>query len=313
MHDLYAYRFTSLHIEPSTYCNLECAHCLRTLNQYVSKNKNMDWGLYRRIVDSIKHKVDLLLCGIGEPTLNPHLQDMVEYAHLSNTFDSIRVTSNLTIKDPLYYLSLFQKGLTGIIVSIDSLNPATVNQMRKGTDIDRLKGTLRQLASMYPERISVNTAVNRINLPDIEAIADLLIELKIQHWEILNEVGLKENQEGLVEFDTRPDHQLSVNDRLNVARALHAKYEFAINKLNTFALYKHPVIKTRCNFIWDLLTVNCLGEVVPCCYYLSGKAGSFGNVASRDIYDIYNSYAFESFRNGMYENKPALCSGCHMY
>lgn len=71
----------NLHIESSSQCNIKCDHCFR---QYMDmkEDEHMSMEMYKKIIDECaEHNLYTLKFSMrGEPTLNPHITDMVAYA-----------------------------------------------------------------------------------------------------------------------------------------------------------------------------------------------------------------------------------------
>ena len=71
-----------LEVEASAACQMKCPMCAQgKMFEQGLKMGNMDFDLYRRIVDEVAGKVfSIKLSWRGEPSLNPHLFEMVRYA-----------------------------------------------------------------------------------------------------------------------------------------------------------------------------------------------------------------------------------------
>ena len=84
----------SLHVEVTSYCNLRCAGCSRTVN--VSdvnwKNQHMSVSDFQKLVDGLPFVGDVLLYGLGESSLHPSLPEIVRIAHASKKFNTIFAT-----------------------------------------------------------------------------------------------------------------------------------------------------------------------------------------------------------------------------
>ena len=112
-----------LDLELSSACNLNCPMCYTT-TQHFKENvsrKNMSFELFTRIVDEVaEHIPSLRLSWRGEPMLNPHFVQCVEYAKNAG----IKEVSTLT-NGTYLTIDLFEKisraGIDNITVSIDGM------------------------------------------------------------------------------------------------------------------------------------------------------------------------------------------------
>ena len=67
-----------LYLETTNRCNLPCATCPRTFEE-LEPPANMGFDLFRSIVDQFPHVSRVVLHGIGEPLMVPHLPRMIRY------------------------------------------------------------------------------------------------------------------------------------------------------------------------------------------------------------------------------------------
>ena len=95
-------------LTPAFTCNLRCPGCVhgmdlkgRTLKDLFNTDKKfMTFDEFRSVVDdTVEFKPLLSLYGAGEPFLNPHVYDMVEYAGLERKFPLPFHTNDLLV-DP---------------------------------------------------------------------------------------------------------------------------------------------------------------------------------------------------------------------
>ena len=67
-----------LYLETTNRCNLPCTTCPRTFEE-LEPAANMSWDLFRSIVDQYPDIARVVLHGIGEPLMVPHLPRMIRY------------------------------------------------------------------------------------------------------------------------------------------------------------------------------------------------------------------------------------------
>jgi MoaA/NifB/PqqE/SkfB family radical SAM enzyme len=175
-----------IYIAVTTYCDLKCPGCYRTINLKKNrwKNRYMSVSAFRQVVEGFPTTEAALLCGIGEPVLHPSLPELIRIAKQSKKFNSIVLTTNLMARDDEYYLQLFHEGLSKMYVSVDALTPALAEKVRTGTVTEKLKDRLRflssrinRIASPYFGGISIRVAVGSENYGSVESILRELNQL----------------------------------------------------------------------------------------------------------------------------------------
>ncbi len=133
-------------LEMSSICNLQCPMCPTVSKDYANKIKKglMDYELATKIIDEVAGKVFALrLSLVGEPTLNPHFLDVVEYAKAHG----IREVSFLTNGSRLelsFIESLVFAGADWTTISIDGIGDV-YNSIRKPLKFDETLEKLKKI------------------------------------------------------------------------------------------------------------------------------------------------------------------------
>jgi MoaA/NifB/PqqE/SkfB family radical SAM enzyme len=122
-----------INIDPSDACNFQCKFC-PTGDRELMRNTPgrghgvMDFDLYKRIIDSIGEFDDKIkvirLYKDGEPLLNPHFAEMVEYAKKSGCCDRVDTTTNASLLTHELSLKIIDAGLDRINISVEGVNEA---------------------------------------------------------------------------------------------------------------------------------------------------------------------------------------------
>lgn len=116
---------THIDIELSSACDLNCPMCYTTTDEF-KKNvsrMNMDFQLFKKIVDECtkyKSHYSIRLSWRGEPFLNPHAMEMIQYAKEKG----IKEVSTLThggFLDPEKFEKLVDLGLDWLTISTDGV------------------------------------------------------------------------------------------------------------------------------------------------------------------------------------------------
>jgi MoaA/NifB/PqqE/SkfB family radical SAM enzyme len=175
-----------IHLSLTGRCNIECKFC-----HYAHERAYNDYVTVERIaaLDALRYAHTLRLSsGIGEPTLNPHLKEIVEY--LAATFPQLQLNffTNGT--------ALNRRGLTDALVYNTawinvSLNAATRSTWRELCEKDmfeQLCSNLKELHRAKRERGAVQPVVygsmvlNSKNVPELPRMPELCRALGIDRF-----------------------------------------------------------------------------------------------------------------------------------
>lgn len=105
--------------EVSSLCNLKCLMCPQP-NKMTRPKKNMEFDLFRAVVDTNSQIKEVELFNWGEPLMNPHLIEFVGYAAKKNILT--RFVTNATLLNRNMSLKLVEAGLDEIYFSLDNID-----------------------------------------------------------------------------------------------------------------------------------------------------------------------------------------------
>ncbi len=137
---------------------------------------DFDINLFNTLRPALPGVQTLILSGIGEPLLYPHLEQLITEARKSMPADGvISFQTNGMLLNNERAGRLRDAGLDRICISLDSVNPVTFSLMRKGADLNRIKDAFRFLkdsSSAAEKKITtgvefVLTRENMNDLPDV--------------------------------------------------------------------------------------------------------------------------------------------------
>lgn len=288
-----------LFIEITTYCNLKCRGCYRTLHDYSEKNKHMSLNDFKFYIDNTPPASSLVLHGLGEPTLHPDLVEIIKYAKSTRRYLGILFNTNAVAKPPEFFEELFANGLGQLGISVDSLNPKEVEQLRLGTSIERLKENIKYLSARFPKRIFITMVISKINF---NTAHETLYELQT--------LGIRR-----ITFQLLED----VGDATNCLSS-EERYQF-FNKMNKFISSKHFSFlynfqdffhpKTHCTspYIHTCITVG--GYLTPCCKVFDKDVFNYGCLKDRSFNEIFFSKDAKLLRKSISQgNYPDFCKNC---
>lgn len=137
-----------LFVETTTRCNLNCFMCVKQNRGSEVSEGDFSPELFSRIETALPRLEVLILNGIGEPLLNPHLESYIQKARkLMPSTGWIGFQSNGVLMTNLRALSLVDAGLDRVCISIDAIAPDQFRMLREGGEVEAVDRALSSLNS----------------------------------------------------------------------------------------------------------------------------------------------------------------------
>ena len=219
-----------LDIESTGVCNLRCPFCATTMKNWgpdVPGYMKMD--LFSRIIDEGAQEG---LCSIklsfrGEPTLHPHLPEMVATAKKKGILDVYFNTNGTMLTETLIH-RLIDAGLDRISISFEGTHKEEYEVQRVGAKFEKVVENVRRLRRIRDER--------GLKIPQIRIQSVMLPELKNHFQEYIS--FWKSTADEIAYLDMRregpqDDHRGQTAD-------------------------------WACPFLWQRMTILWDGTVLPC-------------------------------------------------
>lgn len=296
-------------IEVTNRCNFNCAMCQRIPLKVPIRD--MDFSLYKKVIDRFKPIEEVTLTGWGEPLMHPKIAVMINYAKKKGKWVSL--TSNGSLLSEKLAKELIQAGLDSITFSVDeiktpkdgSLAHPVTNQIKK---IEEFLEMIRDKENK-PEVIIQTTLHQGREKNLLEVIkwasrigAEMvnLNRLDIRFNKKLkrpNLEGEKRLVEKLEEWGEKYD--IRVEFRPHIAFSGFSRKIYKI-----LAPYMHQSGK-HCLRVYNYMYVNVAGEVTPCCAL---PLWSVGSLLEEDLDKIWRSEKFNKFREHEFQRK--ICGKC---
>lgn len=255
----------SIEIEPTNLCNLRCVTCPGSRSSY--PRGFMDMGLFRKVVreaaDIGVKRVHLFLR--GEPTLHPHIFEMIEY--IKSVADlAVHLTTNGMTLTPARNAELLATGMTPIdqvTFSFIGHSKAAHESTMRGVDHDTVVGNILDLVRQRRER--------GLNGPIIETIFNPTPENRPE-WE---------------------DFRRFWRDRVDHARLGSVSMSFAEYQKGATS---DSVLRTGpCSQVWQRMPVTWDGLVPQCVMDFDGER-IIGDLKISTIMDTWNSDRMRDIR-----------------
>lgn len=122
----------------SNACNFKCFYCLQSDDknghEYFEKGTMMSLETFCACVDQIKKRGKLkvlTMSGTGEPLINPHIVEMVEYAVKNEVADSVEIVTNGALLNHKLSEGLANAGLSRLRISLQGLDSQAYQEVSK--------------------------------------------------------------------------------------------------------------------------------------------------------------------------------------
>ncbi len=317
-----------LYLESTNRCNELCDQCPRT---HLPREQERDLSLADvvMITDQLPGLDRVVLHGLGEPLLNPHLPDIV--AHLRGRGAYVLFNSNATALVERTGRALIDAGLNELRVSLDGAMPETYARVR-GVNHKTLPRILRNLTAFVrlKEQLGVEhprtsfwfTAMHE-NLPELPQLVDLALETGVREIYVQRFIYFGE---GLAQEDQAIYRHARAEEVAVIAETERRCREYGLAFRATGATtpdaYIGQTAQERERRPWSacrrprtLAYITSQGNVFSCCFapFHPGPAQTrvLGNVFEQPFADIWNGPCYRAFRAAFDSDEPwDQCAGC---
>ncbi len=273
-----------LWIETTGRCNLRCGLCMNR-DLPPDQKKDMDTGLYRKIIDEAAGSVyDANLFHRGEPLLHPDITDMIAYAADKNI--RTRIHTNATLLDQGLGRKIIDAGLDMISFSFDGYTREEYEKNRKGADFETTLENIKGFLEVKKDMGSKKPATVLQIMESGSAEKTLPGRKK----------AFKKRFEGLApdRIVTRTPHNwgglLKTGDEAGTAAS----------------------VRHACTFPWYSLTIFSNGTAYPCPQDFMGRM-PVGDINKSSVREIFNGEKLREIRK-MFASKDIKedipCSSC---
>lgn len=277
---------SAVSIEPANFCNLHCPQCPTGMGILNRKHKLLDMQSFHLIMRQLLPEIMYLtLYFQGEPFLNKHLPEMVEYASDHGVFSCI--STNGHFFDTETASRLKKGGLGKLIVSLDGADAKSYARYRVGGDFEKVVNCLK-IAADAGLPVELQCLLLESTENETEKIKELAKKVCV------NKIRFKTAQlysDLLMPKDEKLSRYTKDSEgNLKIKKALH----------------------NRCFRLWKSIVITVDGDVLPCCYDKNG-AYKFGNIFEGSIDDILHSENARKFRQQLLDDRSKIdiCLNCN--
>ncbi len=265
-------------VETTAKCNLYCPMCPRETHQ--QPKADMAGEVFERLVrESGATAEHMMLIGLGEPFMDPHIFERIELCHRHSI--SSLLSTNGTFLDEKLSARVLDSPLEQITLSFDGAKKETFEFYRKGAKFEKVRDNFVRFARMKDQRGSkLQVVVQMVKMDGNASEVDDFVAF----WSAVpgvDQIRIKADETNLM----RPT-------------AGHAAEE-----------WKHP-----CHYLWrGPMYVKQNGDVYPCCQSYMLDGAPLGNIATEPLFAIWNSEAMQDMRRKHASGRGGevdICSRC---
>ncbi len=300
-------------------CNLECAHCYISAGPAESAADELTTDEYFRITDQILelNPSPMFILSGGEPLLRDDLTTLASYAAEHGA--TVVVGTNGTLLTEEKITELKDAGVTGVAVSIESLDPKYHDRFRRGHgSLEASTAAVERLAKQGLDFV-IQTTLTRGNRAELEQLVNWSAERGAVSFNAyflvttgrgsdMAELSPQENEELLAEL-------VDLHSKYLGRMMVRAKCAPQFMRLLHERAPESPILnyQTRCPCGSQYSRVTPDAKLTPCPYMPLPA----GDLRVQSFGEVWNeSELFRSLRRGELGGKcgrceyRAICGGC---
>lgn len=287
---------SSVSIEPTNTCNLQCPECPTGNKTSPIPKGNMGRETFERIITEIqKHTFFINLYFQGEPFLHPDMCLFISRAHQLRMMTSTSTNAHFITEKNAE--DIVRSGLTHIIISLDGFDQQSYEVYRKKGDFNAVVAGLHDLSSAKKKLKS--------KYPLIE-VQCLLFKHTEQFGSALKQIAYSHGADRVV-FKTAQFYSAE-NMHMMPVQKKNSRYIYNQEK-QTLELRKKP--KNKCWRMWSSVVFTWNGTVLPCCFD-KYNSYAYGTIEQSSLQSILTSKQTRNFKQQVHTNRSvfSICRNC---
>lgn len=299
-------------IEFTNRCNLKCNFCLNSKKNFRDRG-DMTVELFEKIINEIDEHINIIICGIGEPTL--HKNFIVYLNKLSSKFNNIYLITNGQFRSSLIP-HIIDSNITKITISLDYFDSTEYMKNKKG-NFNKVINNINLLIQSRPKTSNLSIQVNML----AEQFKEYQIQDAIIYFNKIfgdNDFIYTRNVKSLANQIKTNYMNKNINDwlflkKLKEQLSLNIDVDkFGVENWVDFLKLKSPLfhrMPCRHPFLYTMILYD--GRTTFCCIDFNGKMIS-GDLNLQSLHEIWNGFIYKNFRNDMLnlDLKKKLCLNC---
>ena len=199
-----------------------------------------------------------------------------------------------------------------IVISFDSTDKETFQQLRPGAEYDLVVdniGKLSELRKNHDTKLSLTTVISRVNADNVFDIIDFACQEdieKVRFVSVRDIVGSDEVSVDMVEA-AKEIEQMKLLD----IRQKDSIMSYAHEKNIEIGYSDNTLTSSSCWWPYNGVFITYDGYVTPCCMRMEPRVICFGNVYEQSLDEIWNSGQYTEFRDKLKMGLvPEICKRC---
>jgi len=288
-------------IDTTNRCNAKCVWCP---NPDLTNVGSMDMDVYRKIIDDYGPRGGVLTFGtFGEPLMDKHIKERIEYLHRYPKIHKIEVLTNGFFLNDNIIPVILDNGV-GVDISLDELDKKTFEDVKKMSFdvVSKNIVTFLELNSQAAHPVPVNIRIKTMKTV-AETMRQELFKIITSHdcSVVLNSIddNIISNWAGKLDKE-------SFLQEYEIPKT--SKTQFTHKRFNQTNI-------APCTQLWKWMVVYWDGSVVLCCADMFSQT-IVGDLKSDSISEIWNGSKMKNFRNQMVGRKRfevSLCQDCDIH
>ena len=296
-----------LFLELTMRCNERCLHCGSSCGDVEYDELSVE--KYRELLDKVKEdfpKLPMLCITGGEPLLRREFFEIMGYAQsLGYRWG---MTSNGTLITPGIAKRLYEYGMKTISVSIDGLEQTHDSFRRTPGGFRKALEGIKNLLEYDFQDVQVTTVVTKKSLPQLDELFQLIEELDVHSWRVINiePIGRALELDG---YALDRDDYRRMFDFIRKKRAMG--YPVTYGCSHYLGIDFEKVVRNwyfLCNSGVFTASIMANGDIAGCLDIERREETIQGNILRDDFTDVWKN-RFEIFRTPLYE-KDDRCRWC---
>ncbi|MBU1498616.1 radical SAM protein [Myxococcota bacterium] len=300
-------------------CNLRCGHCGSRAG--IPRDNELSTEQCLEVVNDLADMgCELITLSGGEPTMHPGWATIAREIRRRGMIPNM-VTNGVNCTEEMA-AEFVACGLSNVAVSVDGTE-SIHEQIRGKNPWDKPMTAIRNIQKAGLP-VTIMTTINQLNLPHLEAIYDICVNLGVSRWRLQlgKPMGNLEDHEDWV---IRPEEILYVLPRLHRLADRGPVTVGIGDSIGFHSVYDIPLRSTSwrgkkqvwagCQAGMQAIGIESDGGVKGCLSMQDGLCGpstfTEGNLLDRSLFDIWtdpNSFAYN--RKFKVEDLTGACSTC---
>ena len=275
-----------LTMEISSACQLRCPLCPIGTDSLTRKPQSMTMETYKTVVDEIGDSLyHINLNGMGEPTLNKNIEEMIEYGKKKGIY--VDLYTNLQLQDQNMIEGLIKSKLDAVLIAVDGATKESYEKYRVGGKFETILENIRYLVEARKRLQSTTPEINvqfinfDYNHSELNQMKELVRDLGADNLYVKRPFLFWGSD------DKEKDHAFIPKQEEDNMSLYQESDEGDVSWVGTQ--------KDMCELLWSSAVILADGSISPCCFDYDGKV-VFGNVNETPFRKIWNNSMYKRFR-----------------